>query len=63
MYPEALESYERALELKPEDPESWYRKGVVLEEMGEKYEASSCYDTALNLKPDFKDAKHVRVCL
>jgi len=31
-YPEALQAYDEALKLKPDDPKAWYNKGVTLGE-------------------------------
>ena len=44
---EALKSFERALELMPREPASWYGKGVALEKLGRADEAPECYRTAV----------------
>jgi len=44
---DALKAFERALELMPREPASWYGKGVALEKLGRTDEALECYRTAV----------------
>jgi len=49
---EAIECYDRALEIKPDDYNSLGGKGVSLGKLGRDEEAIECYDRALEIKPD-----------
>ncbi|MEM8723478.1 MAG: tetratricopeptide repeat protein, partial [Cyanobacteria bacterium P01_G01_bin.39] len=51
-YKEALDSYDQALELKPDKDEPWYNRGNVLYDLKRYKEALDSYDQALELKPD-----------
>ncbi|MCJ7565209.1 MAG: tetratricopeptide repeat protein [Candidatus Aminicenantes bacterium] len=53
---EAIESVDKALELKPDSPDAWYNKGVILSKLGKYEEALRAYDKALELKPDSPSA-------
>lgn len=52
MEEEAIECYERALAIKPDDYDSLRQKGVSLSELGLEKEAIECYEKALAIKPD-----------
>ena len=47
----ALSFFEQALLLKPDDPDLWNQKGVVLRSLGRYDEASECYNKSLQLDP------------
>ena len=47
----ALNFFEQALLLKPDDPDLWNQKGVVLRSLGRYDEASECYNRSLQLDP------------
>lgn len=47
----ALSFFEQALLLKPDDPDLWNQKGVVLRSLGRYDEASECYNRSLQLDP------------
>ena len=47
----ALSYFEQALLLKPDDPDLWNHKGVVLRSLGRYDEASECYNRSLQLDP------------
>jgi len=49
---EAIEWYDRALEIKPDDSSSLRQKGVSLSELGRMEEAIEWFDRALEIKPD-----------
>jgi tetratricopeptide (TPR) repeat protein len=51
-YPSALEVYEQALQLRPDDPDSWHNKGVALGELGQYQEALAAFEQASQLRPD-----------
>ena len=44
MYQEALDAYGRAIQLKPEAPEVWYNKAVVLDYLGKYTEAVNSFE-------------------
>jgi Flp pilus assembly protein TadD len=56
-YQNAVECFNRALKLDPENPEIWHTKGNALLKLGEDHEAQECYDKALELDPNFKPVK------
>ena len=47
----ALSFFEQALLLKPDDPDLWNQKGIVLRSLGRYDEASECYNRSLQLDP------------
>jgi superkiller protein 3 len=56
-YTEAIEYFERALELTDKRaPEAWNNKGNALAELHRYQEAIECYDHALLLRPDYPEA-------
>ncbi|MHA1271497.1 MAG: tetratricopeptide repeat protein [Candidatus Helarchaeota archaeon] len=54
-YEEAIECYERALEIDPNDKDAWNNKGVALRKQGKYEEAIECYERALEIDPNDKD--------
>jgi tetratricopeptide (TPR) repeat protein len=57
-YEEALQAYDRALELNPDDSIVLNNKGLELDKLGRCEEALQAYDRALELNPDYYDAWH-----
>ncbi|MEH1768995.1 MAG: CHAT domain-containing protein, partial [Nostoc sp.] len=51
-FEEAIASYDRAIEIKPDDDLAWYNRGVVLDNLGRFEEAIASYDRAIEIKPD-----------
>ena len=49
---EALQAYEKALTLNPDDSDAWYNKGKTLDKLSRHEEALQAYDKALELNPD-----------
>ncbi|MEM9276152.1 MAG: tetratricopeptide repeat protein, partial [Cyanobacteria bacterium P01_F01_bin.143] len=49
---EALTSYEKALDIKPDKDEAWYNRGNALFNLGRLEEAIASYEKALDIKPD-----------
>ena len=47
----SLSFFEQALLLKPDDPDLWNNKGIVLRSLGRYNEASDCYNKSLQLDP------------
>ena len=50
-YNEAIECYDKALELDASNHEAWFDKGCALGEQKKHNEAIECYDKALRIKP------------
>ncbi|KKN41715.1 hypothetical protein LCGC14_0720330 [marine sediment metagenome] len=55
-YKEALNCYNKALEIEPNFGAAWYRKGMVIGVLGDFQEAIKCHEKALSIEPDFIDA-------
>ena len=53
---EAIECYDKALEINPKLVESWYNKGNALKGLNKFNEAIECYDKALEINPQKVDA-------
>lgn len=56
-YPEALQHYEAAIALKPDNAGLHHAAGQTLAKLGRKDDARGQFETALKLKPDFDAAK------
>ena len=50
-FEKALTFFEQALLLKPDDPDLWNHKGIVLRSLGRYDEAADCYNRSLQLDP------------
>ncbi len=55
-YQDALASYDRALELKPDEAKAFYQRGNTLLKLKRPGDALASYERALKLKPDYADA-------
>ncbi|MTJ15857.1 tetratricopeptide repeat protein [Dolichospermum sp. UHCC 0299] len=55
-YEEAISSYDKAVEIKPDYYEAWYNRGISLGNLGRYEEAISSYDKAVEFKPDYHQA-------
>jgi len=53
-YKEAIECYDRALEIDPQFNKTWNNKGIALDDLGRYEEAIECYDRALEIDPQYK---------
>lgn len=49
-----VEYYTKALDANPYNAEAWFRKGRVLERMGNFEEAQRCFDLAIEIDPDYQ---------
>jgi tetratricopeptide (TPR) repeat protein len=58
LLPEAITSYQRALEIDRGDAAIYYNMGIALREAGEFRKAEQSYKTALVIFPDFMDAHY-----
>ena len=52
---EALEEYERAIALNPQDPDLYFNRGILYLDMGENDLAVSDFDRAIQLSPEEPD--------
>lgn len=55
-YDEALNLFEKGLELYPDDNRLWNQKGVALRSLGRYNEAIECFNKSLELVPKDLDA-------
>lgn len=55
-YPEAIDSYERALNLQPNMPELWFNLAIAQTNIGNLAQAEQCYRQAIKLQPQFFEA-------
>jgi superkiller protein 3 len=53
---EAIASYDKALEIKPDFHEAWNNRGNALDNLGRLEDAIASYDKALEIKPDYHEA-------
>jgi tetratricopeptide (TPR) repeat protein len=51
MYAEAIQCFDKALEINPKSAEIWNNKGLALARTGRFADAIKCYDKSLELKP------------
>ena len=55
-YEEAIDSYDRAVQIKPDYHKAWNNRGLALGNLGRYEESIDSYDKALQIKPDYHDA-------
>ncbi|MGV8116570.1 MAG: tetratricopeptide repeat protein [Methanothrix soehngenii] len=55
-YAEAIEAYDKAIELDPKNATIWYMKGYALSYMDEKEKAIDAYDKAIEINPRYTSA-------
>jgi len=48
---EAIECYDKALDINPGYADAWYNKGLALYDLGRRGEAIECFDKALGINP------------
>ena len=53
---EAIQLFDRVLEINPESVDAWNNRGVALYRLGKTEEALDCYDRALKIDPGFLEA-------
>ncbi len=53
---EAIASYDKAIEFKPDYHEAWSNRGNSLAALGRREEAIASYDKAIEVKPDYHEA-------
>jgi len=55
-YDEAIECYDKAIEIDPENPVMWNNKGLALNALGKYEQAIACYDKIIGIDPNDADA-------
>ncbi|HPZ09268.1 MAG TPA: tetratricopeptide repeat protein [Candidatus Eremiobacteraeota bacterium] len=55
-YEEALECYDRYLNIESEDMERWHEKGEILKKLGQYEEGLNCYNKALEINPTYLES-------
>ncbi|EDX73566.1 tetratricopeptide repeat domain protein [Coleofasciculus chthonoplastes PCC 7420] len=55
-FEQAIASYDKALQIKPDDHNAWYNRGTALLNIGEYEEAIASFEKALQFKPDSYEA-------
>lgn len=55
---DAIEAFDKAAQLKPDDPEPWWHMGNVLIETGRSSDALLCFERTLKLNPGHGDAAY-----
>lgn len=53
---QAVNSYQKSLELNPQAPENLFNLGVIYQKQGELQKAATCLENSLEIKPDFPSA-------
>ncbi|MEG4213399.1 tetratricopeptide repeat protein, partial [Microcoleus sp. S13_B4] len=53
---EALDSYDKAIQLKSDSCEVWLSYGIIQRNLRENERAIGCYDQAIRLQPDYQEA-------
>ena len=61
-YSEAIKSYDRALEIKPDNHQAWHNRGIALYYLQRYSEAIKFYDKALEINPDYHQAWYNKAC-
>lgn len=59
-YEEALQAFERTIEMKEDHAGAWRGKGICLKQLGRYEEALQAFDRAIELAPDDKDTYYFR---
>ena len=52
---EAIECYDKALEIDAKKASAWYNKGLAFGNLGKYEQAIECYDKALEIEPNYAD--------
>ena len=59
-FQEAIESYNKAIQIKPDYAEAYSNRGIALKELGELEEAVESCNKAIQIKPDYAEAYYNR---
>ena len=55
-YEDALNSFQKAISLKENDPDLWNMKGIALRSLGRYNEAIECFNKSLEIDPRDKNS-------
>ena len=55
-YEDALNSFQKAISLKQNDPDLWNMKGIALRSLGRYNEAIDCFNKSLEIDPRDKNS-------
>jgi curved DNA-binding protein CbpA len=55
-YDEAIQCYDKAIDIDPDNPVVWNNKGLALSSLGKYDEAIQCYDKVIGIDPNDADA-------
>ena len=55
-FTEAIQTFDKAIQLNPEHPEAYNNRGIVFGDIGQLDQAVNNYDKAIQLKPDYLEA-------
>jgi hypothetical protein len=55
-YEEAIKAYDKAIEINPQDSDTWYNKGLCLAHLGKYNEAVEALDKAIEIDPQYSYA-------
>lgn len=61
-FDDAIASFDKALEIKPDDDQAWTIRGAALMSLGNFDEAFYSYDRALSINPNADAAWYIRAC-
>jgi len=53
---EAIECYDKAIQIDPNYADAWYNKGLILGRLGRGDEEIACYDKTIQIDPNYADA-------
>jgi len=59
-YEEAVASFDKVIEIKPDYHEAWYNRGYILYELGRYEEAVASFDKVIEIKPDYHEVWYNR---
>ncbi|WP_449419612.1 tetratricopeptide repeat protein [Phormidium nigroviride] len=59
-FDDAIASWDKAIEIKPDLHQVWSLRGIVLDDLGRNEEAIASLDKAIEFKPDLHDAWYLR---
>ena len=57
-YEDALNSFQKAISLKQNDPDLWNMKGIALRSLGRYNEAIECFNKSLEIDPRDKNSSY-----
>ena len=59
---QAIASYDKVIEFKPDDHEAWHNRGIALGNLNRYEQAIASYGKAIEFKPDFHQTWYIRAC-